>query len=62
MSEKMITVIYYFVSGKKIKVPYTEKNWEQTLKFLCNSKWIGVHVSENFGINYSLVTHYQVKS
>lgn len=62
MSEKMITVIFHFVSGTKIEVKFTEKNWKETLDFLRQNQFTNGSTGENFGINFSQVIYYEVKS
>lgn len=55
------TIIFYFVSGETMHVCYTKEIWQEILKKL-KGGWNGLGtITEEYGINFSLVTHYETK-
>lgn len=60
IKDDMNTIRFYFVSGIHMDVKYTKEKFEEISNMLlknwnqCNS------ACESFGINFSLVTHYEL--
>jgi len=55
-----MVITFHFVSGKKIRVNYYQEACQSLLEWL-EQDWDKVQaIGPDFGINYSLVTHYEV--
>ncbi len=59
MKEFIIT--YHFVSGKSVDVKYSEEKFADFLQKLSLGWQTCFSTGKEFGINFSLVTHYEVK-
>lgn len=56
-----IIITFYFVSGQSMDVTYSKTNRDELVKVLQKCWSTANNAGENFGINFSLVTHYIVK-
>ena len=55
-----MVITFHFVSGKKIHVNYYQEDFDKLLELL-ERDWDKVQaIGPDFGLNYSLVTHYEV--
>ncbi len=59
--EKKICVTYYFVSGKSTKVNYDKEKWEKVYETLSKQWNLCYTTGFSYGINFSLVTHYEIE-
>jgi len=56
-----ITVTYYFTSGKSMDVKYSQDKFLEFVKKIGHGWNTCSSVGIEFGINFALVTHYEVK-
>jgi hypothetical protein len=57
-----IVVEFHFVSGESLKVNFSKDKFNNILECL-KKGWDGCFsIGENFGLNFSLVTHYEVSN
>lgn len=61
MIEKETEVIFYLSSGDSINVIFKEQSFDKIIQCLRKDWSSTTFVSEESGINFSLVTHYKVK-
>jgi len=52
-------ITFYFVSGKQLEVEYNEVNKNNLIEKLKNWNTVNA-IGQDFGINFTLVTHYEV--
>jgi hypothetical protein len=57
--DKYYNVKFYFVSGKQLEVEYNEVNKNTLIEKLKNWNTVNA-IGQDFGINFTLVTHYEV--
>jgi len=59
ISNKQInTYRFYFISGLFLDVEYSNERVEEMMRLLSNN-WNALSVNEDFGMNFSMVTHYE---
>ncbi len=59
--EDEVVVTFYFVSGKSIEVLYSKERLDTVIELLKIHWTSSSSTGPLFGINFSLVTHYEVK-
>jgi len=56
-----IIVTFYFVSGEQMDIAFSDEKWNEILNIL-KKTWNDLYcTNSSYGINFSLVTHYEVK-
>jgi len=59
MIDENIIIRFYFSSGLHMDVSYSTEKFNDVIKFIINGGFSGVIACDEYGINFSQITHYE---